>query len=79
MSDSTPQNDPSQNDPSQNEPTEQELLANGLDDGTGDPNDDRAYLMDMAPAQVDDDAVREHAAEEDAADEEAADERDAGE
>ncbi|QMU96884.1 hypothetical protein FVO59_06350 [Microbacterium esteraromaticum] len=71
MSDSTPQNQPAEN---ENEPTGQELLANGLDDGTGDPNDDRAYLMDTAPAQVDDEAVREHAAEEDAADE-----RDAGE
>ena len=60
MSDSTPQN----------EPTEQELLENGMDDGTGDPNDDRAYLMDTPPAQVDDAAVREHASEEeDAADE----------
>ena len=58
MSDSTPQNDEqSQND-------EQELLENGLDDGTGDPNDDRAYLQDTPPAQVDEEAVREHAAEE---------------
>lgn len=34
--------------------------ADGLDAGTGDPGDDRAYLQDEAPAQVDDDAVRRH-------------------
>lgn len=49
MTDSTP-----------HEPTDEELLENGLDDGTGDPNDDRAYLQDTPPAQVDDAAVREH-------------------
>ncbi|MFJ4045790.1 hypothetical protein ACIPV2_08610 [Microbacterium sp. NPDC089987] len=57
MSDSTPAH----------EPTDDELLENGLDDGTGDPNDDRAYLQDTPPAQVDDEAVREHAAEEETA------------
>lgn len=59
MSDSTPQGE------DQNVNDEQELLENGLDDGTGDPNDDRAYLQDTPPAQVDDEAVREHLAEED--------------
>ena len=54
MSDSTPAH----------EPTDDELLENGMDDGTGDPNDDRAYLQDTPPAQVDDEAVREHLAEE---------------
>lgn len=58
MSDSTPQGE------DQNVNDEQELLENGLDDGTGDPNDDRAYLQDTPPAQVDDEAVREHLAEE---------------
>jgi len=58
MSDSTPQGE------DQNVTDEQELLDNGLDDGTGDPNDDRAYLQDTPPAQVDDEAVREHLAEE---------------
>ncbi|GAA2896258.1 hypothetical protein [Microbacterium esteraromaticum] len=58
MSDSTPQSD------DQNQNDEQELLVNGLDDGTGDPNDDRAYLQSTPPAQVDDEAVREHLAEE---------------
>lgn len=58
MSDSTPQSD------EQNQNDEQELLENGLDDGTGDPNDDRAYLQSTPPAQVDEEAVREHAAEE---------------
>ncbi|PKI91120.1 hypothetical protein CW368_07605 [Actinomycetales bacterium SN12] len=57
MSDSTPAH----------EPTDDELLENGLDDGTGDPNDDRAYLQDTPPAQVDDEAVRENAAEEETA------------
>lgn len=61
MSDSTPAQ----------EPTDDELLENGMDDGTGDPNDDRAYLQDTPPAQVDDAAVREHAND--------ADEREAGE
>ncbi|MEJ1922554.1 hypothetical protein [Microbacterium sp. KHB019] len=28
----------------------------GLDKGTGDPNDDRAFLADLPPAQVQDDA-----------------------
>lgn len=28
-------------------------------DGSGDPNDDRAFLQDLPPAQVDDEAVRE--------------------
>lgn len=27
----------------------------GLDKGTGDPNDDRAFLEDLPPAQVQDD------------------------
>ena len=58
MSDSTPQGE------DQNVNDDQELLENGLDDGTGDPNDDRAYLQDTPPAQVDDEAVREHLAEE---------------
>lgn len=30
--------------------------AAGFDKGTGDPNDDRAYLNDLPPAQVQDDA-----------------------
>lgn len=29
----------------------------GLDKGTGDPNDDRAYLDDLPPAQVQDESV----------------------
>lgn len=37
------------NDPRMNDPTE-----TGLDKGTGDPNDDRAYLDDLPPAQVQD-------------------------
>lgn len=37
-------------DPRTDDPTE-----NGLDKGTGDPNDDRAYLNEMPPAQVQDD------------------------
>ncbi|MGW9627212.1 hypothetical protein [Microbacterium sp. NPDC055521] len=57
MSDNTPAH----------EPTDEELLENGMDDGTGDPNDDRAYLQDTPPAQVDDASVREHADEEGAA------------
>ena len=35
----------------------------GTDNGTGDPNADRAFLMDQAPAQVDADAVAEHSDE----------------
>ncbi|WP_336644822.1 hypothetical protein [Microbacterium sp. USHLN186] len=62
MSDSTPDR----------ETDEQKLLSNGMDDGTGDPNDDRTYLMDTPPAHVDDEAVREHSAE-------GTDERNAGE
>lgn len=61
MSDSTPGYDPIE---------KQDLLANGLDDGTGDPNDDRAYLMDQPPAKVDDEAVREHEDENEADEEE---------
>jgi len=38
MSDSTPQDD---------------LLDDGMDQGTGDPGDDRAFLMDQPPAEVD--------------------------
>lgn len=53
MSDSTPDR----------EPNDQELLSNGMDDSTGDPNNNRSYLMDTPPAQVDDEAVREHSAE----------------
>lgn len=60
MSDSTPAH----------EPTDDELLENGMDDGTGDPNDDRTYLQDTPPAQVDDAAVREHATEDGQADDE---------
>ena len=29
-------------------------IETGLDKGTGDPNDDRAFLSDMPPAQVQD-------------------------
>ncbi|MFD5213965.1 hypothetical protein [Microbacterium sp. NPDC058345] len=39
MSDATQGNDPTDN---------------GMDKGTGDPGDDRAYLMNQPPAQVDD-------------------------
>ena len=31
----------------------------GLDKGTGDPNDDRAFLEDLPPAQVQDDETGE--------------------
>lgn len=37
MTDSTPNEDP---------------LANGLDKGTGNPGDDRAFLMDQPPVQA---------------------------
>lgn len=37
VSESTPQDDP---------------LKNGLDKGSGDPDEDRAFLMDQPPAQV---------------------------
>lgn len=37
----------------------------GLDAGTGDPNDDRAYMIDQPPTQVDDDAVRQNRLESD--------------
>lgn len=67
MSDSTPQNDSA----------EQERLVSGMDDGTGDPNDDRAFLADTPPAQVDDEAVREHS--EQTAEEEGTDGMSAGE
>jgi len=42
MSDSTPSDEPLNEDP----------LENGLDKGSGDPNDDRDFLMDQPPAQV---------------------------
>ena len=38
-------------DPRTDDPTE-----SGLDKGTGDPNDDRAFLDDLPPAQVGEDA-----------------------
>ena len=42
MSDSTPSDEPLNEDP----------LENGLDKGSGDPNDDRDFLMAQPPAQV---------------------------
>ncbi|WP_426186192.1 hypothetical protein [Microbacterium sp. TWP3-1-2b2] len=39
--------DPNTGGPRTDDPTE-----TGLDKGTGDPNDDRAYLNDLPPAQV---------------------------
>jgi len=68
MTDSTP-----------HEPTDEELLESGLDNGTGDPGNDRAFLQDTPPAQVDEDAVRENGAEEEAADERDADGMSTGE
>lgn len=38
-------------DPRTDDPT-----ASGLDKGTGDPNDDRAFLNDLPPAQVKDES-----------------------
>lgn len=38
------------------DPRPDDLSENGLDKGTGDPNDDRAYLNEMPPAQVQNDS-----------------------
>ncbi len=35
----------------------------GYDAGSGDPGDDRAHLQHQAPAQLDEDAIAEHADE----------------
>jgi len=43
-------------DPRIDDPAGSGLDESGLDKGTGDPNDDRAYLNDMPPAQVAEDA-----------------------
>jgi hypothetical protein len=48
------------------DPSETGRDGSGRDNGTGDPNDDRAYLEDMPPAQVDEDAVTANDAEADA-------------
>lgn len=47
--------DPRIDDPTGSGPNESGLDEAGLDKGTGDPNDDRAYLDDLPPAQVVDD------------------------
>jgi len=47
-------------DPRADDPTQNAFEQDGLDKGTGDPNDDRAYLEDMPPAQVDEEAVESH-------------------
>ncbi len=39
-------------DPNTGEPRMDDPIETGLDGGTGDPNDDRAYLDDLAPAQA---------------------------
>ncbi|GAB3631828.1 hypothetical protein GCM10027421_11810 [Microbacterium shaanxiense] len=39
-------------DPNTGEPRMDDPIETSLDKGTGDPNDDRAYLDDLAPAQV---------------------------
>lgn len=39
-------------DPRTDDPTDSGLDSSGLDKGTGDPNDDRAFLDDLPPAQV---------------------------
>lgn len=39
-------------DPHTGEPRTDDPIETGLDKGTGDPNDDRTYLDDLAPAQV---------------------------
>lgn len=44
-------------DPRTDDPTgAEDSGSTGLDRGTGDPNDDRAFLDDLPPAQVQDDA-----------------------
>lgn len=47
MSDSAPNDEPLNDEPLNEDP-----LENGLDKGSGDPNDDRDFLMDQPPAQV---------------------------
>jgi len=42
-------------DPNTGEPRTDDPIETGLDKGTGDPNDDRAYLNDLPPAQVTED------------------------
>lgn len=42
-------------DPNTGEPRMDDPIETSLDKGTGDPNDDRAYLDDLPPAQVADD------------------------
>lgn len=49
--------DPRTDDPTGTGPDGTGLEGTGLDKGTGDPNDDRAFLNDLPPAQVDQDAV----------------------
>ncbi|MGV2985185.1 hypothetical protein ACNPNP_15910 [Microbacterium sp. AGC85] len=39
-------------DPNTGEPRMDDPIETSLDGGTGDPNDDRAYLDDLPPAQV---------------------------
>jgi len=52
MSDSTPNDEPLNDEPLSDEPLNDDPLENGLDKGSGDPNDDRDFLMDQPPAQV---------------------------
>lgn len=42
-------------DPNTGEPRFDDPIQTSLDKGTGDPNDDRAYLDDLSPAQVTED------------------------
>ncbi|MES2866023.1 hypothetical protein [Microbacterium profundi] len=41
-------------DPNTGEPRMDDPIETGLDKGTGDANDDRTYLDDLPPAQVED-------------------------
>ena len=40
-------------DPHLEDPRIDDPVETGFDDGTGDPNDDRTYLDDLPPVQVD--------------------------
>lgn len=66
MSDSRNERTGQGSDESPEDISAQDPLKNGLDAGTGDPNDDRSFLMAQPPAQVDEEAVRENEDEEEA-------------
>ena len=52
MSDSTPNEESPNEDVPNDAPLNEDPLENGLDRGSGDPNDDRDFLMDQPPVHV---------------------------